>query len=81
MTLWGLFLIIAVIVIVLSFSLKGILSKKSSTEIMILGLLFILTGGILLIEPNLPKNTMIILIEFGFVIFGFFVGALGFFKD
>ncbi|WP_316572395.1 hypothetical protein [Neobacillus sp. YIM B06451] len=81
MTLWSLLLIVVVMVIIISFSLKGFLSKKSSSEVMLFGLIFIITGGIFLIEPNLTKNTIIISVEFGFVIFGFIFGIIGFFKN
>ncbi|GGM18739.1 hypothetical protein GCM10011351_00680 [Paraliobacillus quinghaiensis] len=80
MTIWVLLLVIILIVVMLEVGLKSVLSKKSSMEVMLFGLLFILTGGIFLVEPNLTKNSIILSVELGFVIFGIVIGVMGFFK-
>lgn len=80
LTIGGLFLIVAVILGILRFAFKGVLAKRSSTEVMLLGLMFIITGGIFLIEPELTKSNFILSVAYGFVLFGFMIGILGFFK-
>jgi hypothetical protein len=80
MPIWFLFLVVLILAIVLTYTLETFIKGKSSTEVMTLGILFVLTGGVFLIEPNLPKTSIIISIELGFVLFGFIIGLFGFFK-
>lgn len=81
MTLWSIILIIAVIVIIARSNLNDILSKRSRTEVMFFGLIFIITGGIFLIDPNLTSTTYITSFGFCLVFIGFILGFIGFLKN
>ena len=78
--LLSIFLIIAVIGIILRSNIKGIISMRSRTEIMFLGLIFIVASGIFLHVPYLNTPPYITSFELSIVIIGFILGLIGFLK-
>lgn len=72
-------LVIALLVgIAGSFALNKL--KRSRAEYMMLGVVFILTGGALSLNPNFGETTHISVIGVELVFLGFVLGILGFFK-
>lgn len=79
---WVLIVIVLVMVIFLGLIFKNVIKKKTSTELLLLSIVLILTGGFLLIQPIINTNTILVSLGgLGLVLFGFIVGILGFFKN
>ena len=76
----GLIIIIIFVFGMLFFLLDTIL-EKTSVEVLLFGLLFVITGGVFIFEPYLPKNIFIVNLAYALIIFGLIAGIIGFKKE
>lgn len=72
-----LFVIALLVGIAISFALSKL--RRNRMEHMMLGVLCILTGGVLSLNPHISNTSSASVIAVGLVYFGFVLGVLGFF--
>lgn len=73
-----LFVIVLIVGILAHFALNRL--QRSRIEHMMLGFLFVLTGGALSLNPNIGNTTFASVVGVAFVYLEFVLGILGFFK-
>ncbi|NIK78939.1 hypothetical protein FHS15_004085 [Paenibacillus castaneae] len=78
MNLFSIIVLCLLVAIILSVMLKGIGKRRTLMELLLFSCLLVLTGGFLLLDPNISDKGFFLTIDYGLIFIGLITGLLSF---